>query len=209
MLTWLDQDPPNIPLRAVSVLQPELEVEIDPELTAELIKELQEKFINEIPSGQVVTNPSLIQSALSALFSPGSANNLTGGSFACGDYQTRVIRWLDAIRTDPDPAVRAQLAGIDYGPVQAYLGGHQAVVVFPRGTDWRQSGTVLDPWPNQRPEVFTIDRWNKRFTWGVGVGEGATNIRTCGATRPIMQERSCPERASTRSVLASTHPWRC
>ncbi|MCX6071747.1 MAG: hypothetical protein NTU91_12975 [Chloroflexi bacterium] len=173
MLTWLDQDPTNIPLRAVSVLQPELEVEIDPELTTGLIKELQEKFVDEIPVGQVMTNPSLIQSALSAVFSPGSANNLTNGSdYACGDYQTRVIRWLDAIRTDPDPAVRAQLAGIDYGPVQAYRGGHQAVVVFPRGTDWRQSGTVLDPWPNQRPEVFTIDQWNKRFTWGVGVGEG-------------------------------------
>jgi hypothetical protein len=108
-----------------------------------------------------------------AIFGAGTANNMTNWeTFACGDYQTRVLDWLDKIRTDPDPAVRAQLAGLDYGPVQAYRGGHQAVVLFPRGTDWHDTGTVLDPWPNQRPETYSIQQWGERFTWGIGVGEG-------------------------------------
>lgn len=163
-----------VPLRAVSVLQPELEVEIDPDLTAGLLEELGERFLDEIPVGQVNRNPSLIQSALGVVFAPGTVNNMTNWTtFACGDYQTRVIKWLDAIRTHPDPLVRAQLAGLDYGPIQAYRGGHQAVVIFPRGTNWQETGTVFDPWPNQRPEVWTMPRWTDRFTWGVGVGEGA------------------------------------
>lgn len=164
----------SVPLRAVSVLQPELEVEIDPDLTAELIENLGRSFVQTIPTGQVQTDPSLIQRALGVVFSPGTANNMTTWTtFACGDYQTRVIQWLDSIRTNPDPEVRAQLAGIDYGSIQAYRGGHQAVVVFPRGTDWRESGTVFDPWPNQRPEVWTMKRWTERFAWGVDPGEGA------------------------------------
>ena len=162
-----------IPLRAVSVLQPELEVEIDPDLTAELLGALGEQFLDEIPVGQVNQNPSLIQSALGVVFAPGKVNNMTNWTtFACGDYQTRVIKWLDAMRTHPDPLVRAQLAGLDYGPIQAYRGGHQAVVVFPRGTDWQETGTVFDPWPNQRPEIWTMQRWTDKFWWGVGVGEG-------------------------------------
>lgn len=174
VLAYTGEGAAGVPLRAVSVLQPELEVEIDPDLTAELIDDLSAAFIETIPTGQVRTDPTLIQSALGVVFAPGTVNNMTNWTtFACGDYQTRVIQWLDTLRTHPDPLVRAQLAGIDYGPIQAYSGGHQAVVVFPRGTDWRETGTVYDPWPNQRPEVWTMKRWTDRFTWGVDVGEGA------------------------------------
>lgn len=173
-LTYTGEGAASVPLRAVSVLQPELEVPIDADLTEELLDDLSASFVQEIPVGQVRQDPSLIQSALGVVFAPGTVNNMTNWTtFACGDYQTRVIQWLDSIRTHPDPQVRARLAGIDYGPIQAYRGGHQAVVVFPRGTDWRESGTVFDPWPNQRPEVWTMKRWTDRFTWGVDVGEGA------------------------------------
>lgn len=173
-LVYTGEGAAGIPLRAVSVLQPELEVPIDPDLTEVLLEDLSASFVQEIPVGQVRTNPTLIQNALGVVFAPGTVNNMTNWTtFACGDYQTRVIQWLDSLRTHPDPLVRAQLAGIDYGPIQAYSGGHQAVVVFPRGTDWRETGTVYDPWPNQRPEVWAMKRWTDRFTWGVDVGEGA------------------------------------
>jgi hypothetical protein len=209
-LVYAGEGPASIPLRAVSVLQPELEVVMDPESTAALIDELSEGFVREIPVGQVQMNPSLIQSVLGVVFAPGTVNNMTNWTtFACGDYQTRVIQWLDAMRVDPDPAVRARLAGIDYGPIQAYQGGHQAVVVFPRGTDWRETGTVFDPWPNQRPEVWTMKRWTDRFTWGVGVGEGAgqyphlIGLPSHYAGTEIPRERLHPRRIAVNSPVAA------
>ena len=207
--TWIDQDPTSVPLRAVSVLQPELEPEIDADLTADLLEALQQEFLDEIPAGQVTTNPTLFQRALGVFFARGKVNNMTNWTtFACGDYQTRVIKWLDAIRTDPDPAVRAQLVGLDYGPIQAYRGGHQAVVVFPRGTNWQETGTVFDPWPNQRPEVWTMERWTAKFWWGVGVGEGGRDYphmygnpsHYAGTTIPL--ERLHPRKIAVNSPVA-------
>jgi len=208
-LVYAGEGPASIPLRAVGVLQPELAVEVDPESTAALIDELSEEFVQEIPVGQVQTDPSFIQSVLGVVFAPGTVNNMTNWTtFACGDYQTRVIQWLDSMRTDPDPTARARLAGIDYGPIQAYAGGHQAVVVFPRGTDWRETGTVLDPWPNQRPEVWTMKRWTDRFTWGVDVGEGAgqyphlIGLPSHYAGTEIPPQRLHPRRIAVNSPVA-------
>ena len=173
-VVWKSDSPSTrLPLRAVSILEPLLEEEISPSQVEANLETIMSRFGDEIPVGQILTNPTRKQSILTAIFGPGTANNMTNWqTFACGDYQTRVLDWLDKIRTDPDPAVRGQLAGLDYGPVQAYRGGHQAVAIFPRGTDWHETGTVLDPWPSQRPETYTIQAWGKRFTWGIGVGEG-------------------------------------
>ena len=209
MLAYTGEGAASVPLRAVSVLQPELEVPIDPDLTQELLDDLSASFIQEIPVGQVSTDPSVIQSVLGVVFAPGTVNNMTNWTtFACGDYQTRVIQWLDSIRTHPDPQVRARLAGIDYGPIQAYSGGHQAVVVFPRGSDWREAGTVFDPWPNQQPEVWTMKRWTDRFSWGVDVGEGARqyphlfgNPSHYGGTE-IPRSRLHPRRIAVNSPVA-------
>lgn len=166
--------PPHLTFQAESLWMPEPEA-VDPETAQANLENIEVRFVSEIPTGQIITDPSWIQSGLLATGAkPGSVNNLTNGQlFACGDFQTRVLEWLEAIRLHPDPAVRAQLAGLDYGPIQAYRGYHQAVVIYPRGEDWRKAGHVLDPWPNQRPEVYTMDEWEVKFSWGVGPGEGA------------------------------------
>ncbi len=96
--------------------------------------------------------------------------------------------------------MRARLAGLDYGPIQAYNGGHQAVVLFPRGTDWQQTGIVLDPWPNQRPESKPIAAWMERFSWGHGPGEGASDYPHLFGNPPHY--------AGTRIPVARSHPRR-
>jgi hypothetical protein len=40
--------------------------------------------------------------------------------------------------------------------------------MYPKGTDWTKTGTVLDPWPNQTPQTFTMSDWQSRFWFGVG-----------------------------------------
>lgn len=167
----------SVPVRAISVIEPLLEQEVDPATADANLDTIRSRFLDEIPTGQVQQDPSVLQRILMGVgASPGLANNMTNWTtWSCGDYQTRVLAWLDSIRTSSDPEVRAQLAGLDYGPVQAYRGGHQAVVVFPRGTDWQDSGTVLDPWPNQQPEIFSMDQWRDRFSWGHGIGESGNN----------------------------------
>lgn len=174
-LRWTPGQPPsNYPLRAISVIEPLLEQDVFSDQVDANLDTIKDRFLDEIPQGQILQNPTIKQRILMGVFSPGLASNMTNWTtWSCGDYQTRVLGWLDGIRTSDDPQVRQQLAGLDYGPVQAYRGGHQAVVVFPRGTDWRETGTVLDPWPNQRPEVFSMEQWTDRFSWGHGVGEGS------------------------------------
>lgn len=195
--------------RVVSVYQPEVEMEVDEATRAENEAYILDQFFDEIPDGQIIEDPSYLQSALSAVFGAGTANNMTNWTeYACGDYQTRVIAMLDAIRTHPDPEVRARLAGLDYGPVQAYNGGHQAVVLFPRGTDWNETATVLDPWPSQRPDTYTIQEWKERFSWGHGPGEGANEYpHLFGnpphyAGTPIPRAREHPRRIGVNSPVA-------
>lgn len=59
------------------------------------------------------------------------------------------------------------MEGFEYGPIQAWLGGHQAVIIFPKGTNWKETGTVLDPWPTQnhegKPITYTVAEWKKQF----------------------------------------------
>jgi len=88
-------------------------------------------------------------------------------NYVCGGWQGKVLQMLDAMRNG-SPEEKAVFDHFDYGPIQAYYGGHQAVVIYPKGSDWRQSGTVLDPWPNQRPETFSMAAWSDRFWFGVG-----------------------------------------
>ncbi len=103
---------------------------------------------------------------------PGIINNLRGGYWVCGEYQDYVLKWLDSIRTDPEQ--KRLLEGLDYGPIEMYWGGHQAVVIYRRGTDWRKTGIVLDPWLYQRPEYWQIEDWAKRFHTLGGPGASST-----------------------------------
>jgi hypothetical protein len=165
----------RLPLKAVSVLQPDRELE-DPDQLNDNLDRLLDRFETEIPAGQVVTSPTAMQNYLAGAFDflgngPGTANNMTGGGYACGDYQGIVTNWLDSVRLSQDPGQRALLDGWEYGPVQAYFGGHQAVVLYPKGSDWQQEGIILDPWPTQIPTFFTFEEWDEKF-WGIGPGEG-------------------------------------
>lgn len=91
--------------------------------------------------------------------------------YVCGAYQSKVLGMLDNIKYGNDPAQKKLLEGYDYGPIQANCGitpgGHQAVVIYPKGTDWRVTGTVLDPWPEQRSRSYTIEEWKKIFPLGI------------------------------------------
>lgn len=93
--------------------------------------------------------------------------------YVCGGWQGKVLDTLSAFHAGGNPEESAAFAAFDYGPIQSRWGGHQAVVVYPKGATWRD-GIVLDPWPNQVPEVWSMDRWRWRFgvppgTWG-GMG---------------------------------------
>lgn len=91
--------------------------------------------------------------------------------YVCGAYQSKVLGLLDNIKFGNNAAQKKLLEEYDYGPIQANCGvtpgGHQAVVIYPKGTDWRKTGTVLDPWPEQRPKSYTIEEWKKIFPHGL------------------------------------------
>jgi hypothetical protein len=85
--------------------------------------------------------------------------------FTCGGYQTKVLNLLNAIKFSADPCLRQVLDNWDYGPIQAWYGAHQAVVIYPKGTGWKSSGIVLDPWINQGPDhIYRIDDWAKKMS---------------------------------------------
>jgi hypothetical protein len=165
-------------LRAYTILHPGSEAPEDDTFIANQ-ETLLDRFTAELGNGQIVSTPSPLQNYLTAIFGPGRANNMTNGTMnACGWWQGEVIKWLDSIRLSTDPAQRALLDGLDYGPIQAYYGGHQAVVLYPKGTNWQEQGIVLDPWPNQIPESVSIADWKATFGIGstlggeLGIGPG-------------------------------------
>lgn len=102
----------------------------------------------------------------------GNKNNLLTlwddkyNEYVCGSYQGKVLQLLSDIKFNSDPCVSALLDDWDYGPIEALWGGHQAVVIYPRGTTWTDTGLVLDPWITQTPQVYTIQDWSLEFSAG-------------------------------------------
>ncbi len=100
----------------------------------------------------------------------GNKNNLLTlwddkyNDYVCGSYQGKVLQLLSDIKFNSDPCVSAWLDDWDYGPIEALWGGHQAVVIYPRGTTWTDTGLVLDPWITQSPQVYTIQDWSLQFS---------------------------------------------
>jgi hypothetical protein len=74
----------------------------------------------------------------------------TAGGIVCGDYQAGILKWLDLLRWSPKYS--HLFNGLDYGPVMYMKGIHNYVVIYPAGSDWKTTGTRLDPWPNQRED---------------------------------------------------------
>lgn len=103
--------------------------------------------------------------------------------YACGAYQGKVLALLDGLRFSSDPRDRALIEGYEYGPIEAYYGAHQAVVIYPSGTNWVDTGTILDPWPNQKPETWTVEQWADRFSVGTMHGIGGSSAYS-GSANP-------------------------
>ena len=102
------------------------------------------------------------------------------GAILCGDYQHVLLEWLDAIRSSETHG--HLLNGgpgcpnlIDYCPIQSYGGIHQAVVIYPTGTNWLNTGIVLDPWYRQTATTYPIADWDA-FALPSSVYEG---LYTC------------------------------
>ncbi len=107
--------------------------------------------------------------------------------YTCGAYQSKVLGFLDNMKYGNDPAQKRLLEDYDYGPIQTNCGvtpgGHQAVVIYPKGTDWRVTGTVLDPWPEQRPRSYTMEEWQQIFPHGTNPsGYYTGQYPICGGT---------------------------
>ncbi|MFZ1262737.1 MAG: hypothetical protein WAT34_04440 [Chitinophagaceae bacterium] len=87
--------------------------------------------------------------------------------YVCGGYQGKVLTVLDGLKFSNNPAEKKLLEGYDYGPVKVWYGvtpgGHRAVVIYPKGSDWRKTGIILDPWPEQKAKSYTMDEWRKLF----------------------------------------------
>lgn len=103
-----------------------------------------------IPKGLVSTGPQ------NNILSVGDARY---DGFCCGGYQKKVLDLLDELRYSADLQERTLMDAFDYGPIEGLAGAHQAVVIYPKGTDWEKTGTVLDPWLNQAPSVYSIASW--------------------------------------------------
>ncbi len=92
--------------------------------------------------------------------------------FRCGWYQAEVLGFLNGIRFDPDPAKRAKLDGLAYGPMFSGLttipAAHAFAVIWPYApalapelaqvvpSTWQTGGIALDPWPRQKPEFYLM-----------------------------------------------------
>ena len=93
------------------------------------------------------------------------------GGIECGGYQGTLIFWLEALRkssTNLDSVGRAYkdlFINVDFGPVQTFWGAHQAVVIYPAGTDWKAKGNgiVLDPWFVQNNKSYPVYGWGAHF----------------------------------------------
>jgi len=81
--------------------------------------------------------------------------------FTCGSCQTKVLAMLDQMRLHGTAAEKEVFKYWDYGPIMSLGTWHQVVVIYPKGSSWRLEGTVLDPWPTQKPEAMTLGEWMK------------------------------------------------
>lgn len=99
---------------------------------------------------------------------PGYATNLYSitnneyGEFTCGGYQHQVLVFLSKMQSTPGEC--HLLEGYDFGPIEGSYAAHHAVVVYPKGTNWKKTGMVFDPWYHQKPEAMSIRVWEDVFS---------------------------------------------
>jgi hypothetical protein len=77
--------------------------------------------------------------------------------YVCSEYQDKVMKFLYDIQSNPKEC--SLLNGFEFSKIRGWGGMHLAVVIYEQGTSWEETGIVLDPWPAQKPEAFSIDQW--------------------------------------------------
>lgn len=107
--------------------------------------------------------------------------------FVCGAYQAKVLKLLEEMKFSTNAEQRKWMEDYDFGPIETNCGvipgGHQAVVIYPKGTNWKETGTILDPWPEQRPKSYSIEEWKKIFPHGMNSsGYYKGQYPNCGGT---------------------------
>ncbi len=77
----------------------------------------------------------------------------------CVSHQETTLR---AVRGLPTPALEVKPLMVGSTVLE-----HHAVIVFPKGSDWQNTGVVLDGWIHQQYEssqmTFTISAWKRRL----------------------------------------------
>ncbi len=118
---------------------------------------------------------------------------------SCGGYQGQVLDLLNALHGDPQTA--GYFNNLDYGPIQSNFGGHHAVVLYDHGTNYYQTGEVLDPWIAQRPDIYSWDDWDV-----LNAETGTTDTSTQKGLYPLTGGDSYPSKGSR--ALQAPHPYR-
>ena len=125
-------------------------------------EEAREQLLREYSA--IERGPHLLGPTVNLL----SIVNSSYADYVCGAWQSRVLDTLHRLQWG-SPSQRAIFDHYDYAPFQSALGGHQFVVIWEKGTDWRETGTVLDPWVRQRPRTYTI-REHREAMGALGFG---------------------------------------
>ncbi len=133
------------------------------------------------------------------------------GDFTCGGYQTRVLEFFDSIRFNKDPAVRALLKGLDYGPIQMFESAHVAVTLYVIGFVWNGLSepngvsVVFDPWITQRAEVYKMKDWGGTGYWHLPEADqtkvAVTTPSSAASGYPITGDPICPEHPYLKGKL--------
>jgi hypothetical protein len=136
------------------------------------LEEVIRLYKQRIPEGPYQTDLKAGNEWTTLGFSPGAVNNMYSvinsdyGEFTCGGYQAMVLEFLHNIQSTPDEC--HLLNGYDFSPIAGSFYAHHAVVVYPVGTFWKQTGVVFDPWVQQKPEVMSISEWERMFFGAAG-----------------------------------------
>jgi hypothetical protein len=122
----------------------------------EKLQNILQRYYATIPKGIVSTGER--NNILDFLGYPGYSE------FVCGAYQSKVLNFLNALKFSQDPCEQVLLTKWEYAPIQAWWGGHQAVVLYPWATNWMETGYILDPWIEQKPMVYAVQDWAVYFS---------------------------------------------
>ncbi|MBD3362871.1 hypothetical protein GF362_04070 [Candidatus Dojkabacteria bacterium] len=84
--------------------------------------------------------------------------------YTCGSFQTKITHMFNSMRWSNDATERKIISYFDYSPVTTNIPAHEAVMIYPKGTNWEENGMVLDPWLMNNHNVYPMKVWSG---WGI------------------------------------------